>query len=144
MENPTVSVRAIISFPSLEQEIRFKGAPTGKYGTQLSNLSEAAVERLESLGVTMKSKPDDAYSRGQFIECKSQYPFNNNGKYPVLLNEDGTEFDGNPASIGYGTEVIAKVRAFKGKDGVVRPSLVNMKIVDLVTPEASVSDDEVL
>ena len=51
MENQIVNIRATVSFPSLVDEITYRGAPTGKYGVQLTNLSERAIERLEELGV---------------------------------------------------------------------------------------------
>ena len=142
MENQIVNLRATISFPSLVDEITYRGAPTGKYGVQLTNLSERAIEKLEELGVETKQKPDDKYARGQFIECKSQYPIDNSGKFNILFEDDGkTPFEGNPRDIGYGSIVRAKVKAYKGRDGVVRPSLVSMSVEELVQPEVTADDD---
>lgn len=142
MENQTVTVRAKLSFPSLDQELTFKGAPTGKYGVQLANLSGPAVEKLEELGIATKSKPDDKYERGQFIECKSNFPMDNSGKYPILLEADGkTRFEGETNSIGYGTVVRATLRTYNTPDGP-KPSLVKMAIEELVEPEVSLDDAE--
>ena len=68
--NETVTVRATVSFPSLVEEIRFKGAPTGKFGLQLANLSGPAVEKLEELGIEIKQKEGDAYERGHLYISK--------------------------------------------------------------------------
>ena len=142
MENQIVNLRATISFPSLVDEITYRGAPTGKYGVQLTNLSDRAIEKLEELGVETKRKPDDKYARGQFIECKSQYPIDNSGKFNILFEDDGkTPFEGSPREIGYGTVVRAKIKAYKGRDGVCRPSLVSLAIEELAKPEASVEED---
>jgi len=142
MENQIVNIRATVSFPSLVDEITYRGAPTGKYGVQLTNLSERAIERLEELGVELKQKPDDKYARGRFIECKSQYALDNSGKFNILFEDDGkTPFEGNPRDIGYGSIVRARVKAYKGRDGVVRPSLVSMSVEELVQPEVTADDD---
>ena len=142
MENQIVNIRATVSFPSLVDEITFHGAPTGKYGVQLTNLSERAIERLEELGVELKQKPDDKYARGRFIECKSQYPIDNSGKFKILFENDGkTPFEGNPRDIGYGSIVRAKIKAYKGRDGVSRPSLVSMSIEELSQPEVTADED---
>jgi len=142
MENQIVSLRATVSFPSLVDEITYRGAPTGKFGIQLTNLSDRAIERLEELGIETKRKHDDKYARGQFIECKSQYPIDNSGKFNILFEDDGkTPFEGNPREIGYGSVVRAKIKAYKGRDGVCRPSLVSLAIEELAKPEVSVEED---
>ena len=142
MENQIVTVRATVSFPSLVDEITYRGAPTGKYGVQLTNLSERAIERLEELGIELKQKPDDKYARGKFVECKSQYPIDNSGRFKILFEDDGkTPFEGNPREIGYGSVVRAKVKAYKGRDGVARPSLVSLSIEELVQPEVTADED---
>lgn len=144
MENQTVTVRATLSFPSLDTPILFKGAPTDNYGTQLSNLSQRAVERLEELGVDVKFKDDDL-GRGQFIDCKSKFPLDNSGRYPILFEDDGrTLFEGEVKDIGYGTVVKAKVGMYKGRDGVVRPSIKKLIIEELVRPEVADDDEEAL
>lgn len=142
MENQIVTLRATVSFPSLVDEITYRGAPTGKYGVQLTNLSERAIERLEELGIQLKQKADDKYARGKFVECKSQYPIDNSGRFKILFEDDGkTPFEGNPREIGYGSVVRAKVKAYKARDGVVRPSLVSLAIEELVQPEVTADED---
>ena len=141
MENQIVNLRATVSFPSLVDEITYRGAPTGKYGVQLTNLSDRAIEKLEELGVETKRKPDDKYARGQFIECKSQYPIDNSGKFNILFEDDGkTPFEGSPREIGYGTVVRARIKAYKARDGVTRPSLVSLSIEELAKPEVSLDE----
>lgn len=144
MDNPTVTVRAKLAFPSLVDQIMYKGASTNKYGTQLANLSEAAIERLDSLGIEVKFKDDD-YGRGQFIDCKSQFPLDNSGKFAMLFEADGrTPLEEDPRAIGYGSTVRAVVRAYTGRDGVTRPSIQKLVVEELVQPDVSVEDDEVL
>lgn len=144
MDNNTVTVRAKLAFPSLVEHILYKGAPTNKYGVQLANLSGPAVERLEALGVDVKFKDDD-YGRGQFIDCKSKFPIDNSGKYPMLYEADGkTLFEESPEVIGYGSTVRATIKAYTGSDGLVRPSINKLVIEELVRPEINVDDEEVL
>jgi hypothetical protein len=109
---------------------------------QLANLSGPAVEKLEELGVTLKSKADDQYERGQFIECKSKFPMDNSGKYPLIYEADGkTVFEDATSSIGYGTVVRATIRPYSTPDGV-KPSLVRLAIEELKRPEVAQSDEE--
>lgn len=142
MENQLVNLRATVSFPSLVDELLYKGAPTGKFGIQLTKLSSRAIERLEEFGIETKKKEDDKYERGTFIECKSQYPLDNSGKFNILFEDDGrTPFEGNPRDIGYGSIVRAKVKAYKTRDGSIKPSLVSLAVEELVRPEVGVDDD---
>ena len=141
MENNTVTIRAKISFPSLTEETLFKGKPTGKYSVQLANLSQPAVEKLEELGITVKVKPDDKFERGQFIECKSNFPISNDGKYPMLYEADGkTKLECSADQVGYGSVVRATIRPYNSNDGV-KPSLVKMSIEELVEPEVAVEEE---
>lgn len=141
MENQTVTVRGKISFPSLTEETLFKGKPTGKYSVQIANLSSAAVEKLEELGIDVKVKPDDKFERGQFIECKSKFPIDNSGKYAMLFEADGkTKIECAPEQIGYGSVVRATIRPYQTGDGA-KPSLVKMAVEELVEPEVSVEDE---
>ena len=143
--NETVTVRATVSFPSLVEEIRFKGAPTGKFGLQLANLSGPAVEKLEELGIEIKQKEGDAYERGQFISCSSQYPIQNGGRFNQLFEADGkTLFEGDPSSIGYGSVVRAKIKPYTTRAGTVLPSLLSLSVEQLSTPETVEDGDEVV
>lgn len=69
MDNNLVKIKATVAFPSMTRLEEM----SQKYSVQLANLSSAAVDRLESLGMNVKFKEDD-YGRGQFITCTSKYP----------------------------------------------------------------------
>ena len=58
--------------------------------------------------------------------------FESDGKIP---------FEVDPREIGYGSIVRAKVKAYKGRDGVIRPSLVSMAVEELVQPEVTSDED---
>ena len=143
----TVPVRAVIAFPHLNQEIMYKGASTGKFGVQLGGLSNKARLALEGLGLDVKSKEDDKYERGHFVECKSKFPLDNSGKYPVIFEDVAggrpEPIEYGAEQIGYGTTVRAKIKAYTTQDGP-KPSLVSMVIEDLVEPEVTLNEDEVL
>lgn len=146
ISNETVTVRAVVSFPSFVDEILFQGAPTGKYGTQLANLSGPAVEKLQELGIAIKRKEVDAYERGDFVDCKSQFPIDNSGRFAMLFEADGkTPFEGSPRDIGYGSVVRAKIKPYTTRNGSVLPSLVSISVEELKSPEAAdESEDEVV
>lgn len=142
MENQTVTVRGVVAFPHLVEQTTYKGKPTGKYSIQIANLSQAAVAKLESMGIDVKAKEDDKFERGQFIECKSKFPINNEGKYAMLFESDGkTKIECLPEEIGYGSTVRATIRPYQTDDGY-KPSLVKMSVEDLVHPEVAVGDEE--
>lgn len=142
MQNETVTIRAVVAFPHLVEQTMFKGKPTGKYSIQLANLSQAAVDRLESLNIEVKSKPDDKFERGQFIECKSKFPINNDGKYAMLFESDGkTKLECEPEQVGYGSVVRAVIRPYQTDDGA-KPSLVKMSVEEINFPEVEVGDAE--
>jgi len=144
----TVTVRAVIAFPHLNQEIMYRGASTGKFGVQLGQLSDKARLAIEDLGLEVKTKEDDKYGRAHYVECKSKFPLDNSGKYPMLLEEapggrpEPIEYGAE--QIGYGTAVRAKIKMYTTKDGNRLPSLVSMVIEDLVEPGATLNEDEVL
>jgi hypothetical protein len=145
MENQTITVRAVVAFPSLDRPIMFKGAPTEKYGLQLANLSDAAVDKLEELGIEVKSKEDDAYTRGKFLDIKSQYPIDNNGRFNMLFEADGqTLFEDFPSAIGYGSVVKARIRPYTTRQGDIKPSLVRLSVEELSRPESADNGDEVV
>ena len=80
---------------------------SGKYEVTLANLSEKAVEALETLGLTVRSRPDKP-EQGFFIVCKS-------AKFPIqAYDEAGKEI---PASvqIANGSEAVAVMGSFSWK-----------------------------
>ena len=111
---------------------------SGKYQVDLCNLSDAAVEAIEGMGITVRQKED----KGYFITCKSNHPI-------TPFDKSGEALEG--VSVGNGSKSIAMVGSyewtFKNKEGI-SPSLKKLVITDLVTMEdgepVSVDDDEIL
>ena len=110
---------------------------SGKFQCDLANLSTAAVEALESIGLAPR-KREDKPEKGWFITAKSNYeikPFDKNG-------EEITD------AVGNGSKAIAMIKPYhwswKNKTGV-SPSLAKITITDLVVYNAdSASADEEL
>jgi|TARA_R110000772_G_scaffold7665_2_gene25850 hypothetical protein len=145
MDNNMVTVRAVVSFPNLVTLDQM----SQKYSIQLGNLSAPAIDKLEELGMNVKLK-DDAYNRGSFVECKSKFPIDNSGKYPVLMEADGTTpFEGEPTTIGAGSVVRATLKTYDwsmgGRTGV-GAHVVKLSIEEIAKPEVSLSavEEEVL
>ena len=109
MDNNMVKISATVAFPSLTR----LDAMSGKYGVQLANLSDAAAEKLEEMGLSVKFK-DDSYGRGRFIECRSKYPIDNS-KFKTVLDDQGLPMD--PDDIGPGTKVEAVLKTYDWKMG---------------------------
>jgi len=129
INNESVTIRATIAFPNLERE----DAMAGKYTVQLANLSDAAVKKLEELGVKVAYKDGDKYERGNYITCKSKFPI-------IPKDVDGNSFEGMTERVGYGTIVRAAVKPVEwtmgGRSGV-SPRIAFMVIDKLVEPETS-------
>lgn len=140
MENRTVTINALVSFPSWEREDQF----SGKFGVQLCNLSDAAVERLEELGVNVREETKD-YNRGRFIQCKSNYPINNRGKFPLVFDENKSLYEGDMDSVGYGSSVrvVLDVYDWKyaGKEGV-GARIKKLTLLEIKEPEVSAAFEE--
>lgn len=112
---------------------------SGKYQVDLCNLSDPAVQALESMGLSVRQKED----KGYFITCKSNKPIR-------AYDKTGDEIEG--ISIGNGSKAIAMVGFYewnwKNKAGV-SPSLKKLVIDELVAyegaePVEAIDDDEVL
>jgi len=111
-----------------------------KYQVDLCNLSDAAVEALEGMGIGVRQKDD----KGYFITCKSSNPIK-------AFDRDGDVIEG--ISIGNGSKAVAMVGSYewnwKNKAGV-SPSLKKLVITDLVSYEGADpelvngDDDEIL
>ena len=114
MNNNIVKIAATVAFPSLTRPDQM----SGKYSIQFANLSDAAAEKLEELGMNVKFK-DDAYGRGRFIECKSKFPIDNS-KYPTVVDDQGIPTD--PEGVGPGSKVEALLKTYNwtmgGRSGV--------------------------
>jgi len=110
---------------------------SGKFQCDLANLSDKAVEALESIGLEPR-KREDKPEKGWFITAKSNYeikPFDKNGA-------EITD------AVGNGSKAIAMIKPYhwswKNKTGV-SPSLAKITITDLVVYNAdSASADEEL
>jgi len=127
MDNNMVKISATVAFPSLTR----LDAMSGKYGVQLANLSDAAAEKLEEMGLSVKFK-DDSYGRGRFIECRSKYPIDNS-KFETVLDDQGLPMD--PDDIGPGTKVEAVLKTYDWKMG--GRSGTSAHVVKLVVKELS-------
>lgn len=129
MNNESVTIRGTVAFPNLERE----DSMAGKYTVQLANLSDAAVEKLEELGVKVSFKDGDKYERGNFITCKSKFPI-------IPKDVDGNSFEGMTERVGYGSVVRAAIKPIEWKMGGrsgVSPRIQFMVIDKLVEPEVS-------
>ena len=125
--NEAFVIKGVLAFPNL-----FEEDENGKYSLQIGNLSPAAVDKLESVGVDVKFKDEDKYGRGMFIQASSKYPFK-----PV--DAEGNSLEGMP--IGYGSVVRARVTTYdwkyKQKSGTgVR--VLTLVVDELVEAEAAV------
>lgn len=127
INNESATIRATIAFPNLERE----DAMAGKYTVQLANLSDAAVEKLEELGIKVSFKDGDKYERGNYITCKSKFPI-------IPKDVDGNSFEGMTNRVGYGSVVRAALKPVEwtmgGRSGV-SARLQFMVIDKLVEPE---------
>jgi len=125
ISNETITVRGIIAFPSFETPDKF----SEKFQVDIGNLSPAAVEKLEELGVDVKSVDDDTYGRGQYIRCRSKWPI-------IPVDESGNSFEGATNTIGYGSTARVTIKPYPytmgGKSGV-SPKIANIVIEELVT-----------
>lgn len=100
-----------------------KSEMSGKYQVDLTNLSESAVEALESAGLAPRQR-EDKPEKGWFITAKSNYEIK-----PV--DKDGNEITDLVAN---GSRAVALIKPYewswKNKKGV-SPSLVKIVITDL-------------
>lgn len=131
-----VKIKADVMWANLDKPNEM----SGKYQVDLCNLSDAAVNALESMGLSVRQKDD----KGYFITCKSNQPIK-------PFDKTGDVLEG--MSIGNGSKAVALIGSyswtFKNKEGV-SPSLKKLVIDELVTYDdaepatALVDDDEVL
>lgn len=137
ISNETVTIRATVAFPNFERVDSF----SEKYSVQFANLSEAAVEKLEELGISIAEKEDDKYGRGQYITSKSKFPI-------IPVDANGNSFEGQTQQIGYGSIVKATIKpvpyTMGGRSGVT-PRVVRVEVEELVqSAVAGGGSDEVL
>lgn len=132
-ENKRIKLKASIywSFHNKPNEM------SGTYQLNLCNLSEAAVEALEEMGITVQTGEDKKADMGKYIVCKSKNPIK-------VFDTDGDEIT---ESIGNGSKGKAIVGSydwsFKNKKGT-SASLGKLVITDLVeyATGGDLNDDE--
>ena len=137
MENNMVKIAATVAFPSLTRTDQM----SGKYSIQFANLSDAAAEKLEELGMNVKFK-DDTYGRGRFIECKSKFPIDNS-KYQTVVDDQGLPVD--PDQVGPGSKVEALLKTYEwsmgGRSGV-SAYVTKLVVKELAKAEALATNDD--
>jgi hypothetical protein len=113
---------------------------SNKYQVNLCNLSDAAVEALEAMGVSVSIGEDKKADMGRYITCKSNNPIR-------AFDADGDELS---ELIGNGSKAKAVVGCYewkyKNKKGV-SPSLKKLIITNLVeyaSEGGSIDDEEAL
>ena len=114
---------------------------SGKFQVNLCNLSDAAVEALEDMGISVQIGEEKKADMGRYITCKSEKP----------MRVFDTENDEITEAIGNGSKAKALVSSYswtyKNKKGV-SPSLAKLVITDLVVfaggANISADDEDVL
>lgn len=111
---------------------------SGKYQINLCNLSDAAVEALEGMGISVATGEDKKADMGRYITCKSEKPIK-------VFDTDGDEIT---EAIGNGSKGKAMIGSYswtyKNKKGI-SPSLKKLVITELVEYSAASgldADDE--
>lgn len=127
ISNERVTVRAVVGFPKFEvlDEV------TNKYQVVLGNLSQAAVEKLEELGIGVKQ--DTKGEGGSFIKPTSKWPI-------IPVDVDGNSFMGATQQIGYGSVVRATIKPYAynvGGNSGVSPKIERIVVEELASPATS-------
>jgi hypothetical protein len=114
---------------------------SGAYQVNLCNLSDAAAEALEGMGITVNFDEEKKAEMGKYITCKSK------NRPMKAFDVDGEEIT---EEIGNGSKAKALVTpynwTYKNKKGI-SPSLKKLVITDLVEYSAgdlSANDEDVL
>jgi hypothetical protein len=109
---------------------------SGKFQINLCNLSDAAVEALEEMGISVQTGEDKKADMGRYITCKSEKPIR-------VFDTDNDEIT---EAIGSKGKALVSTYSwtYKNKKGV-SPSLKKLVITDLVEYSATSgidADDE--
>lgn len=115
---------------------------SGAYQVNLCNLSDAAAEALEEMGLSVNQDSEKKADMGKYITCKSK------NKPMKAFDVGGDEITEN---IGNGSKAKALVGTYswtyKNKKGI-SPSLIKLVVTDLVEYEGgggiSADDEDVL
>jgi len=118
-EAKPVTITADMMWSSLTEVNRM----SGKYQVDLANLSKAAVEALEMMGLNVRNKP----GQGDFITAKSNHPIR-------IYDTDGDEIKG--ILVGNGSKAKAVVGYYDWKSPAGQagrsPSLLKLVVTDLI------------
>ena len=113
---------------------------SGKFQLNLCNLSDAAVEALEEMGISVQTGEEKKADMGRYITCKSEKPIR-------IFDTDNDEIT---EAIGNGSKGKALVSSYswtyKNKKGV-SPALRKLIITDLVEYAAgggNLDDEDIL
>lgn len=125
MENKPVKIQAEVHWAFFKEP----NSMSGKFQCDLANLSTAAVEALESIGLAPR-KREDKPEKGWFLTVKSNYAIQ-------PFDKDGAEIKD---VVGNGSKAIALIKPYswkwKNKEGV-SASLAKIVITDLVKYDAN-------
>jgi len=105
---------------------------SGKYQVDIGQLSDAAVDAIQEMGITVKNKQDEL---GNYITCKSKNPI----KAYDTSGDEITEPLGNGSQARVGLSFYDWT--FKNKEGR-SPSLVKLVITEIEEYEAVEITDE--
>ena len=146
MSNETVKISSTIMWAFLDKkDTSFNPEETAKYQVDLCFLSEAAVAKLESIGVNVREKQD----KGSFITCKSKYVINaydTDGNTLVGSDRDsGLPLSGN-VKVGNGSTATVTLSTYgyttpAGKKGT-NATVKRLCITDLIEFEAETSSED--
>ena len=118
-EAKPVTINAEMMWSSLNEPNRM----SGKYQVDLSNLSKAAVEALEMMGLTVRRKD----GQGDFITAKSSHPIR-------IYDTDGDEIKG--ILVGNGSKAKAVVSFYDWRSPAGQagrsPTLLKLVVTDLI------------
>lgn len=136
-ENTSVKIKCDIYWAQLKKMNEMSGA----YQVNLCNLSAAAAEALEEMGITVNFDDDKKPEMGRYITCKSK-------NRPIKAFD--VEGDEITEDIGNGSKAKALVGpyswTYKNKKGI-SPTLKKLVITDLVEYSAGgldANDEDVL
>lgn len=123
MEVKPVKIQAEVQWASFDKVNEM----SGKFQCDLANLSDSAVQALESVGLVPR-KREDKPEKGWFLTVKSNYAIQ-------PFNKEGGEIKD---AVGNGSKAIALIKPYswkwKNKEGV-SASLAKIVITDLVKYE---------
>ena len=141
-----VKINATLMWAFLDRkDTTFNEEASAKFQVDLAFLSEAAVEKLEGLGVNVREKQD----KGSFITCKSKYPINAYDTDGITIvgndRDTGKPLEGN-VKVGNGSTATVTLNFYDYKTPAgakgVNATVKRLCITDLIEYEAEGSDED--